>query len=154
MVDKTDKIIALIVGTIFVTLTATGIQVFFVNIMDNYGIDSSSAGVNESLMNSSAWKDLENTTKELEEAYIGTQTSGTGLVSFTSWLDTFWNKVSSPFKTVYNSIKITTGMVRGAKSGVLQTAGVGGDKDWLNNGLVAIISITIILMIIGWLLNR
>jgi hypothetical protein len=153
MADKTSKLIALVTGVIFITLCATGIQMFFVDITSNYNVNSSGGGVNMSLFNSSSYSGLEEATEELESTFgeeggvDSTFSTGGG-----SWFDTTWNRLRNSLKAMYSSIGITTAMVGGASEGI--AGATGSDVGWLTGGLVIIITISVLLLIIGWWMNR
>ena len=146
---KTSVLIMVATGLIFIALIATGYQIFFVSLLGNYDVAYGDDDMNWSLFNTSSYSSLEETTKELEDKFGESVEQPSGYIN---WFDTTWNTVKTAVTSLYNSLGISVYMIQGAGQGILSSAGV--STDWIVSGLVAIVSLTLILLIIGWWMNR
>ncbi len=149
---NTKTIIILVTGLIFVAMAATGFQIFFVGMMNEYDVSYTEGDVDWGAFNSSSYEGLKNTTETLENELNKTLNPGETDVTNTNFFDTTWNSLKTAVASVYYALGISSDMIQGFSTGIFGVLGVSGG--WIIGGLIAIVSVTIILIIIGWWMGK
>ena len=143
----TNNLKILLIGVIFVALSATAFQLFFVDMVTTYQVDFGDENMNFTFMNSSHIENLQSTTQTLESG-LNTNVSGDFGFGGGGFFDSSWYLISTPIKAVYDSLALTKDMISGAVAGLI------GIPTYIVDGLIAIIAIVMVLIILGWIFNR
>ena len=149
MGTNTEKLTKLGVGLLLIALCATGIQVFFVGFMTEYDVEYNDSGLAFGDFNttSEGYANMSKTISTLE-GELDKSLDESKLSDVVNFFDLTWNSVKTAVTTMSNSIGMSIGMIGGAGDAI---PGVDG---WLVGGIIGIIIFVIVMLILGWWMNR